>query len=106
MRTQNHHVHPKIILVALKAYQAVVINCVHKQSRSELIARDPPSDSPERAGWLGPGKRYLVSNSNTKDDPSGPVHGPKRASKGHNLEGLGGPLEAPWKPLCRAGPRY
>ena len=37
----------------------------------------------------------LVPDSNTKDDPSDPVYGPKQSSKGHHPEGLSA---GPWKP--------
>ena len=79
-------------------YQAVVINCVHKQLCSEIIAgRNRPksalrSSRTRRSGWDGQ-EESLVSNSSPKDDPSDPVYGPKRTSKARRPEGLGGPLE-------------
>ena len=51
-------------------------------------------------------ERSFVSNSNTKDDPSDPVHGPKRKSNGHHPEDLGRSLEAPSVEPCWAGPPY
>ena len=91
-------------------YQAVVINCVHNELCSEIIAgRNRPKSAlrASRTRWLdGDGQEWsLVSNSSTKHDPSDPVHGSKRSSKGH-ADGPGGPLEAlPIQPSL-AGRRY
>ena len=67
------------------SYQAVVINCVRKQLRSEIIAGQNRRKSGLRAFRTrrlgGDGlEGSLVSNSNTKDDPSDPVHGRKQSS--------------------------
>ena len=53
------------------------------------IARDPPSEPPEHAGWPG-GEGLdvsLISSFNMKDAPSVIGHGPKRALKHLHAEG-------------------
>jgi len=65
-----------------KTYSTVVINCAHKRLRSEIIAGRNHLKSavrPSRTHWLQ--ESALVSILITKDDPSDPVYGPKRASK-------------------------
>ena len=91
----------------ISGYQAVVINCVQKQLSSEIIAgqnRPKPALRASRT-LLSVGdsqKMSLVNNSNTKDDPSDSVYGPKRSSKGRHPEGHRGAL-GPGKPhLCTA----
>ena len=72
-------------LIMTTLYQMVVINCVHKPLRSEIIAgRNRPKSAlrTSRTRRLDGDvqERSLVPDSTIKDDPSDPVYGSKQSS--------------------------